>query len=314
MTTTGSLDMHVDEEAYETSPIKARYRRTNADLACINAAILKVAEAEAPVTIRGVFYRVVSLGLVNDAGRPLVPKDESGYAVVQRQCLKLRRSDDLPYNWIADGTRFVSRPQTWGSLGHFMRSSAHRFRRDLWIDQDYRAEVWVEKDAMKGVLWPVTSDLAVPMYVARGYASETFLYEAAEDMAAVNKPTVVYQLGDHDPDGVHAWEHTRRKLTEFAEDMGMDREDLMFERLAVTPAQIEEFGLITRPTKVKGKSAAQARKALEFGPSVEVDALPSSAVRDLLRRKLMDWLDVDLMEEVLAEQADDREVLVSLAG
>lgn len=300
-------------ELYEASPVK-RFRRTNDDLDRIDAAILEVARAEAPVSIRGVYYRVVSLGMTNDEGRYLVPKDESGYSVVQRQILKLRRAESLPYDWIVDGTRFVTIPTMWESLGQFMRASAEHFRRDLWADQDYRAEVWVEKDAMKGVLWPVTSSLGVPMYVARGYASETFLYEAAQSMAEVNKPTVVYQLGDRDLDGVMGWEHTQRKLSEFAEDMGMDRDDLMFERLAVTPTQIEEFSLITRPTKVKGKSAAAKRKAEEFGPSVEVDAIPSTEIRALLRRKLMDWLDLDLMDEVLEEQADDRQTLMELAA
>jgi hypothetical protein len=85
----------------------------------------------------------------------------------------------------------------------------------------------------------------VPIYVARGFASETFLYSTAQDILYDDKQAVIYQLGDHDPSRVLAWEHTENKLTEFVDD----RVDLEFERLAVTPAQIAEHNLPLRPTK-----------------------------------------------------------------
>ena len=95
-------------EFYEASALNGhRYRRTNAELARIDRAILEVAEAENPVTVRGLFYRVMSLGLV--------PKTERGYYVVQRQTLKLRRAGVLPYGWITDGTRLRLKPLTWSS-------------------------------------------------------------------------------------------------------------------------------------------------------------------------------------------------------
>src|SRR5215472_2015650 len=90
----------VAAEFYETNALNGDgrlYRRTNAELAVIDAAILDVAETEAPVTVRGLFYRVMSRGPVE--------KSEKGYGVVQRQTLKLRRAGDLPYGWITDGSR-----------------------------------------------------------------------------------------------------------------------------------------------------------------------------------------------------------------
>lgn len=58
---------------YGTSAIDGgRYRRSKAELDDINAAIYTIARAEEPVTVRGLFYRVMSRGLV--------PKSEQGYA------------------------------------------------------------------------------------------------------------------------------------------------------------------------------------------------------------------------------------------
>ncbi len=97
-------------EIYEISAANGRrYRRTKSELAKIDAAIFDIAEEEQPVTVRGLFYRVMSRGLV--------PKSENGYAVVQRQALKLRRAGELPYGWITDGSRLRLKPATWSSGG-----------------------------------------------------------------------------------------------------------------------------------------------------------------------------------------------------
>jgi hypothetical protein len=68
---------------YGTSALNGRrYRRTQAELAEIDAAIYAIADVERPCTVRGLFYRVMSKGLV--------PKTEQGYGAVQRQALKMR--------------------------------------------------------------------------------------------------------------------------------------------------------------------------------------------------------------------------------
>src|SRR5262245_25112597 len=214
-----------------------RHRRTSAVLAEIDNAISEIAEAEEPVTVRGLFYRVMSRGLV--------PKTERGYAVVQREALKMRRSGDLPYGWITDGSRLRLKPRSFTSAQAALENTARMYRRDLWIDQDMHVEVWCEKDAIRGVVYPATAQYDVPLMISRGYSSETFLWETAQDINDEGKPAVIYQLGDHDRDGVQAWNAIARRLREFVdEDI-----DLTFERIAVTPAQIAEFDLPTRPDK-----------------------------------------------------------------
>ncbi len=181
---------------YGTSAIK-RNRRSKVELEVLEAAIYEVAAAERPCTIRGVFYRVMSKGLV--------PKSEQGYRVVQNRILLMRRSGALPYNWISDGTRWRIKPETFSSLDKALRDTATFYRRALWDDQDVHIEIWSEKDAITSVVQSVTSEFDVPLMVARGFASESFLWQTAQAIIDDGKPAVIYQLGDHDPSGVAAW-------------------------------------------------------------------------------------------------------------
>src|SRR5512133_3257613 len=105
--TEASVTQTTDSAAlYPTSAVK-RQRRTNAELADLHAAILTICEEDHPLTVRGVFYRVMSAGAVD--------KTEKAYAAVQREVLKLRRSGILPHEWIADGTRWHIKQPSWDS-------------------------------------------------------------------------------------------------------------------------------------------------------------------------------------------------------
>jgi hypothetical protein len=281
--------------AYGTSAIK-RNRRTKTEIELLETAIFTVAAAERPCTIRGVFYRVMSQGLV--------PKTENGYRQVQNRILLMRRQGVLPYGWISDGTRWRIKPKTYSSMDRALVNTAISYRRALWDDQDVHVEIWSEKDAIRSVVYPVTADFDVPLMVARGYPSESFLYETAQAIISEGKPAVIYQLGDHDPSGVDAWEHTKRKLSEFAPAV-----DFQFERIAVTPAQIIEYGLQTRPTKQSDSRAAGFK-----GDCVEVDALPSPVLRDLVREAIEFWIDDESLRLTRIAEESEREVLHRIAN
>jgi hypothetical protein len=291
----------VAAEFYETNTLNGhRYRRTNAELAQIDSAILEIAEAEEPVTVRGLFYRVMSRGLV--------PKTEKGYSVVQRRTLRLRREGDLPYGWITDGSRLRLKPKTWSSTQAALENTAKMYRRDLWIDQELHVEVWTEKDAIRGVVYPVTEEFDVPLMISRGYSSETFLHETAEEINEKGRDAVIYQLGDHDPSGADAWRDIQRKLLGFV-DPGIN---LVFERIAVTPEQIVELNLPTRPTKQSDPRAAKF-----VGESVEIDAIPSTTLRALVRQAIELWIDPELLRIAkIAEESERKALLLNaeLAG
>ena len=57
-----------------------------------------------------------------------------------------------------------------------LEETARLYRKSLWADADAYVEIWLEKDALSGVVYPVTSQFDVPLMVARGYASLSFLH------------------------------------------------------------------------------------------------------------------------------------------
>src|SRR5262249_46578812 len=141
---------------------------------------------------------------------------------------------------------------------------------------DAYVEIWLEKDALSGVIYPITSMYDVPLMVARGYASLSFLYNAAEYINTLYVPAHIYHLGDFDPSGINAGEKIEETLQELAPDA-----EIYFERIAVTPEQIEEWELPTRPTKTSDT------RSKGFGAiSVELDAIEPNRLRQLVQEAI----------------------------
>jgi hypothetical protein len=288
---------------YEANPVN-RKRRTNAELAVVDEAIVEAIRADHPVTLRGVYYRVVSAGAVD--------KTEAGYQLVGRQLLKLRRSGVVPYPWITDGTRWVTRPTTWTGIDETLEDAASSYRRALWHDQPHEVQVFTEKDAISGVILPITERWDVPLGVLRGYASVPFAHSVAQSIIESNKfrsgSTFVYQIGDHDPSGVDAWRDFTEKVTAFIADSYTDAWT-HFERLAVTEVQITRWQLPTRPTK---RTDTRARGFI--GGSVEVDAIPASTLRNLVQKAIVQHIDERQLQITVTYEQSECEIFARMIG
>jgi hypothetical protein len=291
--------MSAANAVYETSPVK-RVRRTKAQLAELDELILEVCEGEHPATVRRVFYLVESLGGV--------PKTDPGYEVIQREVLKLRRSGHLPYGWVADGSRWQVKQPSWDTAKDALEDAVSSYRRALWNSQDVYVEVWSEKDAISEIISEITDPWDVPLLIARGFSSETFLWKSAETINQVGKTTVIYNLGDHDLWGVDAWTHVQAKLRAF---VNPDIE-IIFERLAVTPEQIDQYQLQTRPPKTKKLKGKQLERAIAFGPSVEVDAMPTPVLQTIVQNAITDWIDGHELKITRMVEQEERKGLQAL--
>lgn len=283
--------------SYGARSIQRRDRRTLAELAGLDLAIIEAVQAEHPVTLRGVYYRVVSAGAVG--------KTEAEYRRVGRRLVDLRRAGRVPYHHITDGTRYILRPTTYGDLDEMLADVTASYRRALWDRQGSEVHLFVEKDAISGVVQPVCERWDVPLGVLRGYASESFAHSVAVYVAAAGRPVYLYQLGDHDPSGLDAWRDFSDKVRAFA-----PAADLVFERLAVTPEQVVSLNLPTRPTKTSDTRSRGFR-----GGSVEVDAIPPSRLRGIVEEAITGHLDEDtyrLTRQV--EAAERRQLQAMIAG
>jgi hypothetical protein len=284
--------------SYQASPIKrhSRHRATKAEVEERRNLLLAIIYGGKPMTVRQVFYQATVRGLVEKA--------ESGYAKVQTDLTVMRRAGDLPYDWLADNTRWQRRPRTFSSVEEALKETAKFYRKSLWDDADAYVEIWLEKDALSGVIYPITSMYDVPLMVARGHASLSFLYSAAEYINELDVPAYIYHLGDFDPSGVNAGEKIEETLRELAPDA-----EIYFERIAVTPEQIERWDLPTRPTK------ASDTRAKGFGNiSVELDAIEPNRLRQIVRRAIEQHLPRHQFEVLKAAEESEREIISRLVG
>jgi len=278
--------------AYEASPIK-RARASRVEMEARHVALLDITAEMQPMTVRQVFYQASVRGIVD--------KTEAGYGKVQRALVDLRRDGSLPFDWIADNARWQRKPRSWRDPAEAIRQTARFYRKALWADAEDYVEVWLEKDALSAVVYDVTSEFDVPLMVARGYASLSFLHEAAEEIASQDRPTYIYHLGDFDPSGVNAAEKIEESLRTFA-----PASEIHFTRLAVLPWQIEAWDLPTRPTK---QSDSRARG---FGDiSVELDAIDARTLRDLVRNALERHMPADQLAILKVAEESERDLLLT---
>jgi hypothetical protein len=284
-----------DIQVYEASPIK-RNRATKAEVEHRRNALHKIVAAMKPMTVRQVFYQATV--------HEIVEKSEAGYNKVQTDLVVMRKAGVLPYGWLADNTRWQRKPNTFGSVEEALSETAQFYRKALWSDVDAYVEIWLEKDALSGVLYLVTQMYDVPLMVARGYASLSFLHSAAEYINDLEVPTYIYHLGDFDPSGVNAGEKIEETLRELAPDA-----DIHFERLAVTPEQITNWDLPTRPTKTSDT------RSQGFGDiSVELDAIEPTKLRRIVDLAIQRHLPPHQFKALKAAEESERTLIRQLVS
>lgn len=258
-----------------------RRRRSAEQMAKFNGVMALIVADIQPCTVRQVFYQASVLEIVS--------KSESGYRQVQRALSQLRDRGRVPWGSIVDNTRMMRKPRSFNGYREALDHTAATYRKNIWAELDCYVEVWLEKDALSGVVYPIIDLYDVPLMVSRGYSSKSFLWGAAEAFsaaAAADKRCYAYHLGDFDPSGVDAARAIEEALHKLAPDAQVE-----FQRLAVLERQIRDWKLPTRPTK---RTDARAEK---FGSacSVELDAIHP----DDLRRIVSDALDKHVPEDVL---------------
>ena len=281
--------------SYAASRTK-RARATKAEMERRAEALIDIVGGSRPCTVRQAYSQATVRGIV--------AKTEGDHDKVQRQLVDLRWSGRIPFDWIADNTRWQRKPLTFGSLAAAVERTAETYRRAVWEDLDVYCEVWLEKDALAGTLMPVTSRYDVPLMVSRGYASLSYLHEAASCMRRLGKDVVILHFGDHDPSGRDAADKIERTLRGFAPEIGIG-----FRRMAVTPEQIGQWGLPTRPTKATDSRS----RTWTGGDSVELDAIEANALRGLLEDELEAMLPDDWLGGIRAAEESERELLSNWA-
>lgn len=303
-----------------------RSRRSKAEMETIKRWILHLCDKYRPMTVRQLFYALVINGIIE--------KTEAEYKqLVCRLTKDLRLSGELPWEWLVDNTRWMHKPRTYAGLHDLLAQGARSYRRALWdpaTNSNY-CEIWLEKDALTGVLYDVTSEFDVPLMPCRGYPSLSFLRQGAESIAQEIMArggeggwgtAHIYYFGDYDPTGVDISRNIEVRLRQFvfeilANAYGEDSEEwvyhavarhLLFARVAVNQDQIASMGLPTRPTK-----RSDPRAAAHGDESVELDAILPDQLRQMVRECLERHVDPVQLEDLARTEEFERQTLLDMA-
>jgi hypothetical protein len=228
---------------------------------------------------------------------------------VQRLVLQLRRKEFLDYRWISDSTRSRDKSSSWSGLEDFSESARNAYRKDLWSRQTWHIEVFTEKDAMSGVLRPITREYDIHLNVIRGQVSESFAWNIADEWSRIDKPIQVLYFGDHDPSGFNIEASLKNRLLGFLPKE--KREWVFFKRLGANDADFRNSDLISIPVKKKDKSAREYLKT--YGDRcVEVDAIDMNEIRRRLDEEIKSFIDMREWESLQLTERLEKETIDQL--
>ncbi len=202
----------------------------------------------------------------------------------------------LDWEMIEDRGRESIVNSHWSTPKQILRSAARSFQMDRWKGQTAYVEVFVEKDALSGILLPVCSEMDVRFTANKGYSSSSAMYEASKRLlgAAMNGSEVhIIYLGDHDPSGIDMTRDIRERFELFTRD----QYSFQVHRLALNYDQVELWQPPENPAKeTDSRYEAYAK---EFGESSwELDAVEPATLADLVREQISDLIDWERWDEV----------------
>jgi hypothetical protein len=312
---------------------------------------------------RGKNFRAEALGIIRDANRILTEYQRQGYKMTLRQLYyqfvqegllpnkqeNYKRLGDIindarlagMIDWeaIEDLGRYLRENSHWDSPQDVIDACANQFRYDKWADQANRVEVFVEKDALVGIVAQAAKEEDCPAFSCRGYASATSMWEASQRILKRMKKgqrTVILHLGDFDPSGVDMTRDIRDRFLEFLvydwnrEVMKpegkegktfadvikhMTDKGVMFsvERIALNMPQIEEYNPPPNPAK-EVDPRFKKFQAEHGDESWELDALRPDVLAELIRTSIEAHRDEDLWLEATEREQEARGGIAKVAG
>jgi len=249
------------------------------------------------MTLRQLFYQLVS--------HDILPNDQKKYKKLSTIIKDARMAGLIDWDVIEDRIRIPTMPSEFENISHLVKAAISSYRRDRWENQEYYVEVWVEKDALSGVLEPVTRKYHVHLLVNRGYSSTSALHESVLRIKQQqDKECVILYLGDHDPSGKNMITDIRNRLEQF-------QCDATVRDVALTMEQIKQYNLPPNPAK---KSDPRSDKYIKRHGNLswELDALTPEVLNQLVSSHIEEFLDMDEYQRVIDQEEEEKMELVQV--
>jgi hypothetical protein len=257
------------------------------------------AKAAQPITGRGIGYKLFTAGLIPSMARSEMQR-------VYRLLKEAREQGDIPWEWVVDETRSLERTSTWADPAEYARCVARSYRRDFWVQQPVRVEVWSEKGTVRGVLQPVLDEYAVGFRVMHGFSGATTIHEVARDDDG--RELIALYVGDFDPSGMFMSE---KDLPGRLSDYGGDHVTL--KRIALTREHVN--GLPSFPTTDKKKDPRFEWFRSNYGDRCwELDAMDPNDLRDCVEQAIVELIEPVAWERCEVINEAEQESLMTILG
>jgi len=266
--------------------------------ATVKAVRLVIRTYRMRLTLRQIYYRLVSKNVIGNT--------PSNYKQLSKVLVKARERGEIGSRVIEDRSRQVlgvgdygySNPEDFLSYQvERLKASGENYTRPFWESQPYRLVLALEKDALSRLFLLVANRFRVKVYVTKGYGSFTYVKNMAEEIVG-DRPTYVLYFGDYDPSGRDIERDLGRRLEAYG------ALNLMLERIALTEAQIEKYGLPPRPEDLETlKKLSRDTRAKRYGLeyAVELDAIDPKELQTLITTSIASRLDLEKWQTLQAQ-------------
>lgn len=252
------------------------------------------------VTLRQLYYQFVQKGLL--------PNTQRSYDKLGATINDARLAGLVDWNSIVDRTRNLRGNTHWKTPEDIMRGAANSYKLDKWENQPNRVEVWIEKDALVGVLASCCPNLDVDYFSCRGYTSQSEVWSAAMrliEYGNAGQEIHIIHLGDHDPSGIDMTRDIQNRMWTFGCRAKVNR-------VALNMPQVEEHNPPPNPAKMS--DSRYRSYMLEYGDeSWELDALEPQMLIDIIRDAVIELRDESLWDEMVEQEEEERSVLQRIA-
>jgi hypothetical protein len=296
--------MTQDDKGHYRKYQDIRFRADTLELIDKIVELTKQYEAQGyTLTVRQLHYQFVSRGWL--------PNTEKTYDRLQTTISNGRLAGLISWTAIEDRGRGLKGLRTQNSPAAAVAAARASYRIDLWAGQDWRPEVWVEKQALEGVIGGICNELRVDFYACKGYDSQSMSWEAGQrfaDYVRRGQRPIVFHLGDHDPSGRDMTRDNRERLSMFA---GVP---VMVQRLALNLDQVDRYSPPPNPTKATDARAFGYGQYMEENfrdpqECWELDALDPPVIRQLVSDAVGRVRDEKVWDERLDQEVADKELM-----
>lgn len=255
------------------------------------------------LTLRQLYYKLVS--------RDIIPNTQRSYDNIGRLVNDARLAGLIDWSALEDRTRNLQSVGHWADPKSIIKACADSYALDKWMDQKVRPEIWVEKEALAGVIGRAADEVDVAYFSCRGYVSQSEMWGAARRFIAraeKGQATHIIHLGDHDPSGIDMSRDIEDRIRMFMLSHLGTSSMFKLERIALNRDQIDEYNPPPNPAKVTDSRFESY--AAEFGDeSWELDALENRVIDGLIKDAVARIRDDAKFDTLQALEDDHKELL-----